>query len=192
MEPPKLSLLLVYVAVVVTIVAVSARRAIRGLTEVTKPALSISTVTLDSLAGLMCDPQDTGIRVTCVSLTSPLSLRLVGITYTVQVGEHDQQIGGLSRVQTVALLRDRGLDERMFAIPQLEPGAYFHPGHDITLAAMALPIARGLQRCDALLTVVDAAGRVTRITASMTDRRRLRPSIEGASSACEATHDLTD
>ena len=192
MEPPKLTLLLVYVAVVVTLVAVSTRRAIHGLTEVTKPALSVSTVTLESLPGVMCAPGDTGIRVTVVCLTSPLSLRLVDVSYTVQVTEHDQQISGLSRVQAIALLRDRGLDERMFALPLLGLGAYFHPGHDITVAAMAVPIARDLQRFDALLTVVDAAGRPTRITASVTDRRHIRPMIEAASSAREASHDVTE
>lgn len=185
--------LLIYVAVVVTLVAVWARRAIGGLSAVTKPTLSISTVTVASLAGVMGDPLDTGVRVACVVLASPLSLRLADISYTVQAGEHDQQIVGLSCVQAIAVLRDRGFDERMFAIPQLQRGAYFHPGHDVVVAAMALPVARRLQRLDALLTVVDAAGRTTRITVSLTDRRWLPPPIDATSgSTREASHELAD
>lgn len=193
MEPLQLTMLLVYIAVVVTVIAVSARRAIRGLAAVTKPTLSISTVTLGSLAGVMCDPRDTGVRVSCVVLTSPLSLRLASVSYTVQASEHDQQISGLSRVQAIAVLRDRGFDERTFAIPDLQCGAYFHPGQDVVVAALALPVARGVQRLDALLTVVDAAGRSTHITVNVTDRRWLSPPIDVTSEpARQVTHELGD
>jgi len=182
-----LMVLLAYVAVVVTVVAVRARRAIDGLAAVTKPTLAISTVTLGALDGIQVDSLDAGVRASVVAITSPLSLRLAEeVSYDVQTGEHDHLVSGLSSIQAAALLRDRCFDERTFAIPHLSRGAHFHPGQDVLVAAMTMPVARTLHRLEAVLVLVDAAGRRTRFTATLTDRRRLRPPIDAADDALAA------
>lgn len=170
-----MSALLVYIAVVVTVVAVSLHRAIGGLAALTKPRLSIGNSFHAAVDGIVCDPRDSGIRASCVTLVSPLPLQLVDLSYTVQVGEHDRTFGGVTRAQAVAILRDWGFDPQAFLIPDLELGAYFHPGQDVWLAALAMPVARELHRFDVVLTMVDAGGRTVKFTANALSRRLPAP-----------------
>lgn len=170
-----MSALVVYIAVMVTVVAVSLHRAIGGLTVLTKPRLSVSNAFHASVDGIECEPRDVGVCASCVTLVSPLPLQLVGISYTVQVGEHDAQYGGVDRAQAVAILRDWGFDERAFLLPDLGLGAYFHPGQDVWLAALAMPVARELHRLDVVLAMVDAGGRTVRFTANALSRRLPQP-----------------
>ncbi len=172
-----MSALVIYVAVVVTVVAWWLRRAIRGLTLLTKPRLSMSNSYHATVDGIVGDPRDWGVRASCVTLTSPLPLQLADISYTVQVGGHDRTYEGLGRVQVVTLLRDRGFDELAFLVPDLQAGAYFHPGQDVWIAALAMPVAREMHRLDVVLRLVDVGGRTVKFTASALSRN-LPPPID--------------
>lgn len=119
-----------------------------------------------------------------MTLVSPLPLQLVDISYTVQVGGHDRTYSGLMRVEALAVLRDWGFNERTFLIPNLEVGAYFHPGQDVWIAALAMPVAREVRRLDVVLAMMDAGGRTVRMTANVLTRRLPAPIDRTA--ACRA------
>jgi hypothetical protein len=151
--------LLGYLCVLLTLLALLVAYAVYAARRLSAPSLYIHGYEVERHPLLLPDPDDAGVRVTEVIVSSPAPVRLLRTRYTVQGKDEATGLLDGTHAQARAALIALGLPQTTWALTGFSEGAPLPPGQPQVFAAVTTAAVRSLARLEVEVELADALGR---------------------------------